>query len=127
MAAQTNLNGFYLANVIHKMAPYFQLNSAEDVSRTIALQQVVGARNSVPSQNFQPPREIVTLVDLITNTSEGAYQVHNSPGGSAGLLTKITELITGTGANNANSLNSTQVINQSATGANNQAGTVSAT
>jgi hypothetical protein len=61
-----------LANVLNEVAPYFDLQTARDLSETVALRQLRGI-NSTPSNSLRPPVATTELVDIILNTSAGAY------------------------------------------------------
>lgn len=103
-----SLNSFYLARALNELAPYFQLNTQKDVAATIALQQLQGLGNRVPNDSLRPPEEAIKLIDLLINTTEGAYSVNSIPGDeNSSVLYNIN-----------NTLSSTNLTNSSVVGGN---------
>lgn len=90
---ESNLNGIYLSNVLNQVAPYFDLQTSQDLSETIALQQLRGI-NRTPSNSLRPPRIITDFVDILLNTSSGVYSTKQIEDNSAFLIQKLEELYT---------------------------------
>lgn len=74
-----------------------QLTTGRDVSSTIAssiLTNGTANASNIPSNLLRPPEEVVQLIDMIVNTSEGAYSVR-STAEYPGLLQKLDDLSAG--------------------------------
>lgn len=65
----------YYYRAVEKLAKYFGVGSAEDLSALIAFQQLQGYRNEIPPDNLRPSNAEIKLVDLIINTREGILPV----------------------------------------------------
>lgn len=95
---ESNLSGIYLSNVLNQVAPYFDLQTSRDLSETIALQQLRGI-NRTPSNSLRPPRIVTDLVDILLNTSAGAYSTKQLEQDSAFVIQRLEELTTSSRSN----------------------------
>ena len=71
------LDRVYYYKAVEKLAPYFGVLSAKDLSSTIALEQLQGVSNTNRNIDspIQPSQAEAKIVDLIINTREGALPV----------------------------------------------------
>ena len=84
------LDNYYIAKAIRNMAQYFNLTTPRDVAANIALQQIQGFTGVYPNQFYSPDPAIITLVDLLLNTSVGALPVFDKEGRGRDLLTHLS-------------------------------------
>jgi hypothetical protein len=89
------LSRTYYYRAVEKLAKYFGVTSAEDLSALIAFQQLQGYGQRIPEDNLRPSQAEIKLIDLIINTREGALPVvdevalDDTSGGSSPTLTSI--------------------------------------
>lgn len=60
------------AKSVNRLSPYFQVSTPQDLSATVALQELQGFSNSIPNEALRPSEEVTRLIDLVINTSEGS-------------------------------------------------------
>lgn len=85
-------NSYYLSRTLLNLAQYFNITTPQNLSETIALQQVMGASRALPSNGFAPPPEATMMIDYIINNSQGVYPIIKKvTNNDKNLLDKISE------------------------------------
>lgn len=71
------LDRVYYYKAVEKLAPYFGVLSAKDLSSAVALEQLQGLSNTIRNIDnpIQPSQAEAKIVDLVINTREGALPV----------------------------------------------------
>ena len=85
-------NSYYLSRTLLNLAQYFNITTPQNLSETIALQQVMGVSRALPSNGFAPPPEATMMIDYIINNSQGVYPIIKKvTNNDKNLLDKISE------------------------------------
>lgn len=80
-----SLDRILVASAVDKLSPWFGLHTSSEIAETLALRTIQGFSNSVPDRGNRPPPQLTELVNLVTNTQDGALTTKD-------LITKLSEL-----------------------------------